>query len=87
MQLEVNKQGRQIEVQKFGSESCSIGNFTVVLDENRAIFAHVNTPLLGYVWQKNESNIDILPIVAKKPGIEDYNPYFGVGNRKTGEVR
>jgi hypothetical protein len=73
-------------VQKFESNSCNLGNFTVILDESRAIFAHVNTPLLGYLVNKGGYNITIMPVVANPPVVEGYNPYFGIGKKKTGEV-
>ncbi len=74
-------------MQKFRSNSCKLGNFTVVLDESRAIFAHVNTPLLGYLVNKGGTNITIIPVVARTPVVEGNNPYFGIGRKRTGEVR
>jgi hypothetical protein len=47
----------------------------------------VNTPLLGYLVNKGGTNITIIPVVARTPVVEGNNPYFGIGRKRTGEVR
>jgi hypothetical protein len=52
---------------QFGDNNCNLGNFTAVMQANRVIFAHVNTPLFGFVMKNGGSGIDIIPALTKDP--------------------
>jgi hypothetical protein len=48
----------------------------------------VDTPLLGYVWQKGGPDIDIIPVLANEHTLIGYNPYLSIERKKfTKEVR
>jgi hypothetical protein len=61
---------------QFGDNNCNVGNFTAIMQRNYVIFAHVNTPLLGYVYQNGGSGIDIVPALASDPVaiLKAFNP-------------
>jgi hypothetical protein len=83
IQLNAKSQdGSTSRVIKIGNDNCAGGNYTVVVHQSRAIFAHVDTPLLGYVWQKGGANIDIIPVLTEEHTIIGKNPHFSINSQK-----
>jgi hypothetical protein len=60
---------------------CVRGNMSIFLHQNRALFAHVNTPILTSAWQKsqkhnNKINADIYPILGTDiESTDDYQKF------------
>ncbi len=62
-------------VLKVDSSRCQKGGkFVAVIQLNRVLFAHVNTPLLNVIWMKNYtyndgSNVDVMPFFSPTPTV------------------
>ncbi len=88
VQINIKRANGIGKMEKFGESSCSLGgNFIAIVHQNRAIFAHVETPLLGYVSKKGWSDIGIIPVLSKDPELYSTNDSFRIETKGTGEVR